>query len=345
MKNRTGFLVKSPASSSKMFAINDSMSGVTFDGRYAAGLVNTILPGLGYLVSNDGYSYLLVDKFSSSRKKQMSNFVEDPVESMYTKLSKETILYWLGNHYCTKACIYGKEVKMQYLIDPLSFQGLSLPFKLAPFADPIGMRNVKDVQDFVIDFYCRTGKHYPCGRGDEAPVPYELIVVREEAKQMDQWHLARALKFPVPPGNYTYHFLECGKRLRIELNGVKEKIIHYENRGVVPTPSVSGASSPATPFILSSPSHILYMEEIEGITGVEAEAQGQQTNFTASVKRLSTSDLTDGLEEMAWEMRRIRKKHADYYAQPDFITAQAWCDAAWDEIQERREQEEHIPSN
>lgn len=324
-----------------MFKIDDFMSGVTFDGRYAAGQVKKILPGLGYLVSNDGYSYLIIDKFSSSTKKYLINFVEDPVESMYTKLSEETILYWLEAHYCTKACIYGKEVKMQYLIEPLSLQGLSLPFKLAPYIDPIVMRNAKDAHDFVRNFYFRTGKPYPCGRGDEAPVPHELMVVKEEIRQMDEWHLARALRIPVPPGNYTYHFLECGKRLRVELNGVKEKILHYENSGIVPTPSVSGASSPATPFILGSPKHILYMEEIEGITGVEAEAQGQQTNFTASVKRLSTSDLTYGLEEMAWEMRRIRKKHADYYAQPDFITAQAWCDAAWDEIQERREKEEN----
>ena len=318
------------------------MSGVTFDGRYAAGEMKKLIPGLGYIVSNDGYSYLLVDKFSSSVKKQMINFLEDPVDSMYTKLSRETILYWLTNHYCTKACIYGKEVKMQNLIEAHTLQGLNLPFKVAPYIDPVGFRSLKNAQDFVIDFYIRTGKHYPSGRGDEAPVPYELMVVREEMKQMDDWHLARALNIPVPPGNYTYHFLECGKRLRIELNGIKEKILHYQNRNVVPTPSVSGASSPATPFVLSSPSHVLYMEEIEGITGVEDYAQ--ETPFATSVKRLSTSDLTDGLEEMAWEMRRIRKKHADYYAQPDFITAQAWCDAAWDEIQDRRELE-YIPSN
>ena len=92
--------------------------------------------------------------------------------------------------------------------------------------------------------------------------------------------------------------------------------------------------SPANPFVLSHPP--LDFSEVsailEDITGFcEENANAEEENpFKKSVGRLSTKNIYEGIEEAHWEMKRSRDINT---------TIQKWVDAAWDEIQNRRDEE------
>ena len=49
--------------------------------------------------------------------------------------------------------------------------------------------------------------------------------------------------------------------------------------------------------------------------------------------------LHEGIEESHWEMRRLRKAGVFNSA---YTNLQEWVDAAWDEIQARREEDEYF---
>jgi hypothetical protein len=56
-----------------------------------------------------------------------------------------------------------------------------------------------------------------------------------------------------------------------------------------------------------------------------------------------TSALIEGIEEAHWEQRRIRSTTAAWHIDPVYTNSMAWVDAAWDEIQARREEENSAP--
>lgn len=301
------------------FQIGDFISGLTVDSRHASGIIHKITPGIGFSIISDDYEYVLVNKFSETHS-VMRHFLEHPgSDSAHFSLTKETILFWLNSGVDTKAEIYMKELQSG-LIDPMSPEGLALPFKVAPFIRHSVYRYITNPHDREV--YLKVGNiHHE--DGDHAPLPVESIVLKEKTAQMNSWHLARATgKFSSEP--YTYTFLTCGKKLRVEFNGRKESLINLTTAG-----NTSTMCSPANPFILSHP------PDLEQVCGILEELTNNK--FAAAVQRLSNDMLHEGIEEAHWEMRRLRKAAIFNSA---YTNLQEWVDAAWDEIQARREEDE-----
>jgi len=310
--------------STKMYDVGTSLGGFTFSYRYASGTVTKVLPGLGFVIESDGYSYTIISKFSTNIF-PVRHFLEyNTSDCSFHQLPQETILAWLNAGYDTKSEVYAKEIHMQKFIDPMN-DGLALPFKVAPFLIHASYKHITNEHEEEI--FMKTGKiiHED---GRHAPLPIDSIILNENTKQMNAWHLARyAAKFSEP---YTYTLLNCGKKLRVEQNGNKECIIPLTS--VTPSRG-SSMCSPANPFVLSHPP--LDFSEVsailEDITGFcDAEAKAEENPFKKSVGRLSTKNIYEGIEEAHWEMKRSRDINT---------TIQKWVDAAWDEIQNRRDEE------
>jgi hypothetical protein len=308
-----------------MYDVGTSLGGFTFSYRYASGTVTKVLPGLGFIIESDGYSYTIISKFSA-KIFPVRHFLEYNIsDCSFHQLPQETILAWLNAGYDTKPEVYAKEIQMQKLIDPMT-DGLALPFKVAPFLKHDCYRNITNEHEEEI--FMKTGKliHED---GRHAPLPIDSIVLNENTKQMNAWHLARYnMNFSAP---YTYTLLNCGKKLRVEQNGNKECIIPLNS--VAPS-RCSSLCSPANPFVLSQPP--LDLSEVsailEDITGVFVE---EENPFKENVRRLSTKNIYEGIEEAHWEMKRFRNF---FYEKPS-LTIQQWVDAAWNEIQYRRDEE------
>jgi hypothetical protein len=134
---------------------------------------------------------------------------------------------------------------------------------------------------------------------------------------------------------YKYTFLQCGKKMLITLDGIKKATVNYIGGEVhLYTPSHSAAVSPAKPFILASPP-ISDMEDID-----ETDLLwGGDNKFVEAVKRLSDIHMDECIEENYWEMKRIRIAALTNKTSlgEDFINAQKWLDAAYEEKQARRE--------
>ena len=303
------------------FQIGDFISGSTVDSRHASGIIHKITPGIGFSIISDDYEYVVVNKFSETQS-VMRHFLEHQgSDSAHFSLTKETILFWLNSGVDTKAEIYMKELQSG-LIDPMSPEGLALPFKVAPFIRHSVYQYITNPHDREV--YLKVGNiHHE--DGEHAPLPLESIVLNEKTAQMNSWHLARANgNFPQDP--YTYTFLTCGKKLRVEYNGKKESIINLTT-----TVNTSTMCSPANPFMLSNPP-----PDLEQVCGI---LEGLTNNkFAEAVQRLSNDILHEGIEEAHWEMRRLRKAGVFNFA---YTNLEEWVDAAWDEIQSRREEDDY----
>lgn len=275
-----------------------------------------------------------------------SNFLEfGASEYAYIDITDETILFWLKRGFRTKARIYGVEVMRRHLIDPMSDAGLRLRVKVAPFICSALYFNQMELKKGW-DFIKQTGCVLHDDDGESAPIPYDLSFKRALEKQENKWHLARSrllTESEVAPYNYT--FLQCGKKLLIEIDGQKKATVNYLGGDVhLYTPAHSAICSPAQPFVLSSPP----MASIPSFSGLsdlsdldEDILWGGNNNFVEAVQRLTDGQIDEGIEENYWEMRRIRMA-AEKNKTPlgaDFINAQMWMDAAYDEKQARLEQE------
>ena len=133
---------------------------------------------------------------------------------------------------------------------------------------------------------------------------------------MDVWHYERAKLQKVTPiqGDYTYHFLDCGHKLRVERAGQKISLIEFNYFGIhtVPEPE---------------PVHESVPESVP------------EPLPTFNMSGLSSSALYEGIEEAHWEQLRIRHTNDSWFTDPSYIKSMEWVDEAWYEIQSRREEE------
>jgi hypothetical protein len=196
--------------------------------------------------------------------------------------------------------------------------------------------------NFRWKFMKDTGCEFPEIAGDAAPLPYELVYKNTLDKQENQWHLARSRMLNDDEAKpYKYTFLQCGKKLLIELDGKKKCTVNYKGDDVhLYTPAHSAVCSPVQPFMLSSPP-LPYLEEIDA-----DPLWGGDNKFVESVKNLSHDQIDEAIEETYWEMKRMRifaeKNKCALGA--DFMNSQKWLDAAYDEKQARREFIESLTS-
>jgi hypothetical protein len=173
---------------------------------------------------------------------------------------------------------------------------------------------------------------------------------RAVEKQENKWHLLRSrLLSEAEAAPYKYTFLQCGKKLLIELNGQKKATVNYLGDDVhLYTPAHSTMCSPAQPFLLKSPP-MASIPSLSDFSGLDEDADNlllssDYNKFEYAVKRLSDEQIDEGIEENYWEMRRIRMA-AEKNQTPlgaDFKSAQMWMDAAYDEKQARREESENV---
>lgn len=321
------------------FIIGAKIGGYMFCGRYASGTIAEIFPGLGYIVKNDGYQYLIVNKFEEGVK-MSSNFLEFGISDYaYMDLADETVLFWMKRGFRAKARIYGVEVTRRCLIDPMSDAGLHLRAKVFPFiCSTLYFKGMEMKHGW--DFIKQTGGVLLDDDGDSAPLPYELILKNKLDKQENKWHLLRSRILDQSEAMpYKYTFLQCGKKLLIELDGSKKATVNYVDGEVhLYTPAHSTMCSPAQPFLLSSPP----LAEITGLSDLscpEDPLWGGDNKFVDSVQRLGDDEIDEGIEETYWEMRRLRVVAEKNYTPLgiDFMNCQKWLDAAYDEKQARRE--------
>jgi len=305
------------------YTIGSSISGTNWNLKTVSGTIVHIHPGLGFTVVKDLYYYLIDDNFSIGEKPFSHHIEGSPPEYMNIALSKATTMFWLstGN---AKSAIYGKEIRTKQLIDPMSEEGLTMGFKVAPLIKPNKLTHSDEANDFYLKFGTFPGDS---DNGNYAPHPLTAMIIHEEKRQMDNWHLARAKLQTATPieGNYTYHFLDCGHKLRVELNGQKVSLIHFNFHGIHRSPY----NSPVLTFTLGSP------PDLDPIDTFQVHQ--------ANLMNLTLSALFEGIEEAHWEQRRIRDAKSGWATDPTYKKSMAWVDAAWDEIQARRE-EENSPS-
>jgi hypothetical protein len=300
------------------YSIGSSITGTTWNMRAVSGKITEIHPGLGFTVEKDLYHYLIIDNISLGEKSFNHHIESSPPEYTNIHLTKPTVLFWLSRG-LAKSTIYGKEIRNRQLIDPMSYDGLVMGFKVAPLIKPKVLNHSDDANDFYLKFGTFPGDS---DKGNAAPLTLTGYIIQEEKNQMDAWHFARAKiqkEGQEIEGNYIYHFLDCGHKLRVELSGHKVSLIHFNYFGVHKTPY----ASPALTFTLKAPP-------------AELSLDGKPAyNLT----KLTASALYQGIEEAYWQQRRIRETKSVWHTDMEYINSMDWMDAAWDEIQARREEE------
>jgi hypothetical protein len=311
-----------------MFPVGSKLSGTTWTSRFASGTIKEVYPGIGFLVEKDLYTYIIIDNFKVEDK-AMNHHIDTPSsESSYVDISNKTLMIWLMDGEPAKKKIYGIELREKSLINPMSLKGLSLSFKVAPHIMP--RDDLMSLSSEILYYYVCTGIMPSCERGDHAPLPLELMRTKEEEYQMNNWHLLRA-QHGITNG-FAYHFLDCGKKLRVEANGAKLFVINYNLNGVLKS---TPYSSPVFACVkMASPPHVL--DEIPELEEGEIGNKKIIASLKWNLYRLSDKELDEGIEAAYWEMRRIRE-NPNWADDPSFIHSMEWTDAAWDEVQFRRD--------
>ena len=295
--------------------IGSTMSGTNWNMKTVSGTIVSVHLGLGFTVVKDLYSYLIIDNFAEGEKTFNHHIEGSPPEYMNFVLSKPTVMFWLSLG-PAKSTIYGKEIREKQIIDPMSQQGLIMEFKLAPLIKPTVLNRTEEANDFYLKFGT-----FP-DSGNVNPLPLTVSILGEERNQMDAWHYERAKlqKTTEIKGNYIYHFFDCGHKLRVERNGQKMSLIHFNYFGVHKTP-------------YGSPSQTFNPPEMPEISSLVEELP--KYNLTG----LSLSALYQGIEEAHWEQLRTRSTTKAWATDLSYMKSMEWVDEAWNEIQSRREQE------
>ena len=113
--------------------VGSVIAGRAFGAKNVCGKITKVYPGLGFEIKKDGYSYVVIDNFST-KEFEMRHCVETaPPENLYHTLTKETIAFWTSAGYKTKERIYGKEIQLRRLIEKESNDDVPLPFLLSSF--------------------------------------------------------------------------------------------------------------------------------------------------------------------------------------------------------------------
>jgi hypothetical protein len=136
--------------------IGSIIAGRAFGAKNVCGKITQIYPGLGFEVKKDGYSYVVIDNFST-KEFEMRHYVEtSPPENLYHSLSKETIAFWTSAGYKTKERIYGKEIQLRRLIEKESCDDVPLPFSISSFlplpASPLTSPTIPQIEREPLDF-------------------------------------------------------------------------------------------------------------------------------------------------------------------------------------------------
>lgn len=136
--------------------IGSIIAGRAFGAKNVCGKITQIYPGLGFEVKKDGYSYMVIDNFTT-KPFEMRHFVETtPPENLYHTLSKETIDFWTSAGYKTKERIYGKEIQLRRLIEKESADDVPLPFSISSFLplppSPVASPTVPQIERVPLDF-------------------------------------------------------------------------------------------------------------------------------------------------------------------------------------------------
>jgi len=307
------------------------MSGTNWNLKPVSGTIVSIHPGLGFTVVKDLYYYLIIDNFAEGEK-VFTNHVEGfPQEYMNICLSKATVMFWLSQG-PAKSTIYGKEIRQKQLIDPMAYEGLVTGFKMAPLIKPTLLNHDDEANNFYLKFGTFPGDS---DHGNAAPLPFTSMMIQTEKRQMDDTQLERAKHqmTTVIEGSYTYHFLECGHKLRVEQDGQKISLIHFNYFGIHRSPY----ASPTLTFALGAPPQFTGLDLDAEVETHEAHACPGQKTF--NLMNLTAAALIEGIEEAHWEQRRIRSTTAAWHIDPAYNKSMDWVDAAWDEIQARREDE------
>jgi hypothetical protein len=298
--------------------IGSYVSGKNYNCMEVSGEIIEIYPSIGFLVRKDFYTYLIIDNFQAGEK-QFNHHLESILpEYVNLPLSKNTTLFWLNGVGVAKSALFGKEIREKRLIDPMSREALLLPFKMNPIISAFG--SMHRYKGEILDFYLKFGTvPGESELGHEGPLPLKSMSENESKRQLDIWHLERAKLQRVGidiQGSYKYYFSE--KTLVVKLHGEEINNIRLNDLSVQNTPY----SSPAPKFVLKGAP-----EEFTGLDLAENKMEA-----------LSLEKLREGIEEAYWYMRRLRQQEG-YHMNESYLMSMAWTDAAWDEIQARREEE------
>lgn len=294
--------------------VGSFLGGTLFCGRYASGQIIDSFPGFGFRIDNEGYEYLIINNFDNSTR-MSRNFLEY-FHTDYTSMTvaDSTILFWLNGGHHAKSVIYGVELRHKSLIHPFSDIGLKLRLKIPnPISPDTFYTGIENSEEW--NFIKHTGIR-----------PNGHCALDVTLKQETEWHLRRSkilsTKDALP---YNYVVLS-GDRLLIELNGTQYAIVRYNDNDVSSYSYAPDAFplTTAAPHANTVPNEILW---------------GGENRFIDSVKRLTDSQIDDGIEKAHWAMKKIRLDNLGVRPETsdEFINAQMWLDAAYDEKQYRRE--------
>lgn len=171
--------------------IGSVIAGRAFGAKNVCGKITQIYPGLGFEVKKDGYSYVVIDDFST-KPFEMRHFVETtPPENLYHTLSKEAIAFWTMGGYKTKERIYGKEIQLRRLIEKESADDVPLPFSISSFLPLPSSPIIPQVEREPLDFeeFCLEGE--PPNRFEGA-VRRLLTDELMEGIEAAHWEISRA---------------------------------------------------------------------------------------------------------------------------------------------------------
>jgi hypothetical protein len=264
---------------------------VVQDGFTVFGVLKTLLPGIGFVVTSSNNDYLLVDDFAYLRPKgsPISMDPSSPQSSIPDDFifspSLMTRLFWLLSGHRTKAKITGLEMKMGRLLDPVSEEDIGESWsveQIFPILTPAmltatGWPGTSIVtQDseipYDIKFLLHTSTHFPHPEGDMAPILPQISYQKEEHVAHRAWHIARAKwAQKYRPGQwidvggsiphrifYTFNEDVGIVTYRREIDGELHPVHHiYHVNGQPP----SMPPSPAVPFVLGAPPQAWSLKE------------------------------------------------------------------------------------
>lgn len=320
-------------SAHEMLSVGTDLGGTTFCGRHASGKIIKTICGFGFIVENDGYTYLIIDNFVGKREQMRKHFLEPvPPEYITKKISDTTIIFWLNNNCVTKGLIYGIEIKRKAFIIPSSDTGLYLPRILAP-----ALRvNSKQELEYLLTqgneqgwiYFKETGSTIPLTSRSHSPQPFEYVLKKGIERMENLWHYMRFLQ-GCPPEPFSYTFLSSateGETLVILLNDKPYTVVNLSTGNILlpntPTPSIE--SSPTSPFVISNPPQIPSIED----------ALQRCKPLSDILYSFRTIELKGGIESAYWKMRLLRNEYKQFTK--EYNDFQTWTDAAYDELMRRR---------
>lgn len=242
--------------------------------------------------------------------------LESPVSRI---LSPWTIHFWLNSGYTTKPYLTTDELQKCELLDPMSPEGLARWVKPAPFLEPIPhilshIRATKTDLDYFqpddAEYFMETGELLPHEEGHMAPKPIASRIATKKNEQLNEWHLARALKanegapgrndIQIGSGNYSTHYRFDHARhvLHVIDKNPHRELIFQVRLPTFPSSTVpSAVASPVAGFILRPAPEMPPMSPISTMGSLVDDVP--QIHRPKPIRAESYTDLIVGLSETA----------------------------------------------